>query len=196
VATLESQPPPRKGAAAGYYPDPMGSGRARWWDGASWTMTVGPPVPAGTAAGRKVPPPTKVCRHCGAKNETFEANCPSCGRSYTQNTGLIVAAIASAVVACLLFVGGCALLIAAAVDEVGDELDETAITREEFDSIAIGTSRAAVEARLGRPFERSDNRAGSCLHYNEEGESVLGVSTFRFCFDAAGLRSKRAIAGD
>jgi hypothetical protein len=196
MAELEAQPPPRKGAKAGYYPDPLGSGRARYWDGASWTPTVGPRVAADAAPSRPVPPPAKVCKHCGTKAETFAGECPNCGKSYTQNTGLIIAAIATAVVATLLFLGGCALFIASVADEVEDELDSTAITQEQFDSVTIGSSRESVEAALGGPFERNENRNGVCLFYNEKSESILGIGSYRFCFDADGLSTKRAISGD
>jgi hypothetical protein len=38
--------------AAGWYPDPAGSGDARWWDGATWTQHVQPVgAPAGPTWG-------------------------------------------------------------------------------------------------------------------------------------------------
>ncbi|MGX5695710.1 DUF2510 domain-containing protein [Agromyces soli] len=36
--------------AAGWYPDPAGSGGQRWWDGIGWTQHVTPPEPAPVAA--------------------------------------------------------------------------------------------------------------------------------------------------
>ena len=39
--------------AAGWYPDPAGSGGQRWWDGSSWSEQVQPaPQPAAAAPGR------------------------------------------------------------------------------------------------------------------------------------------------
>ena len=67
------QPPPRKGATAGYYPDPLGSGRGRYWDGHTWTDAM-----VGGARSRPTPQVepcpasrrTSVCRHCGAAEPT------------------------------------------------------------------------------------------------------------------------------
>jgi hypothetical protein len=191
VTALEDLKPPRRGAKAGYYPDPLGSGRARWWDGAAWTPTVGPPVPADSPPGRPVPPPSKVCKHCGATSETFEPNCPSCGKSYTQNTGLIVAAIATSIAVLLLLAGGCALLVANVADEIGDEFDETAITRAQYDAVAIGTPIGDAKAALGDYFSRDQFRGGECLYYNEE-EDLLDAGTYRLCFEGGVLVSKRA----
>jgi hypothetical protein len=47
-------PAPAVQPAAGWYPDPSGSGRQRWWNGQAWTEDYSPavqPAPAGPAAG-------------------------------------------------------------------------------------------------------------------------------------------------
>lgn len=194
---LGELPPPRRGAKAGYYPDPLGSGRARWWDGANWTHMLGPLVAPDTAKGKAVPPPTKVCRHCGAQSETFERTCPNCGRSYGGiSTGALVGIIAASLVAGGLVLGGCAALIAAGLNEVEEEQEEHEITRQQFDAIQPGSTRASVEAALGEPLETEtfDEPGGrvTCLYYPERGEDVFAQLSeqFELCFVAGRLDSK------
>jgi hypothetical protein len=43
---------------AGWYPDPAGSGNARWWDGATWTEHLQPTPPPAPAWGAQ-PGPTQ-----------------------------------------------------------------------------------------------------------------------------------------
>ena len=185
MSSLEGLPPPRRGAGAGYYPDPLRTGRARWWNGNAWALRMGPRVSPEAPADRAVPPPKKVCKRCGAEAETFAAECPSCGRSYTQSTGLIVGLIAAALVL-LLLVGGCAALIVAGIDEIEDLEPSNAITQEEFDSVRLGGSRAAIQGRLGRPdeVERFRTKRGqvTCILYNDADESVFQSDAFRICF--------------
>lgn len=194
MTSLEGLPPPRRGAKAGYYPDPLRTGRARWWDGRAWTLRMGPRVNVDAPMGEAVPPPTRVCRRCGAEAVTFASECPNCGRSYTQNTGLIVGLVAAAVVL-LLLMGGCGLLIAAIVDEVEEIEPSNAITQREFDSVALGENRATVVARLGEPDEvkRFVSRLGpsACLYYNESGEGLIQDDRFTLCFAGGELYSKR-----
>jgi hypothetical protein len=49
----------RSGPAAGWYPDPAGSGRTRWWDGSRWTENFTEPavVPAQAAVSPSAMPP-------------------------------------------------------------------------------------------------------------------------------------------
>ncbi|MGH2956102.1 MAG: DUF2510 domain-containing protein [Solirubrobacterales bacterium] len=194
MVELNELPAPRRGAKASYYPDPLGSGRARWWDGAKWTHMLGPLVAPDAVKGKPVPPPTKVCRHCGAQSETFESSCPSCGRAYSLNRGAIIAIVAVAVGATVLFLGGCAALIVVGVNEVEEERDEHEITREQYESIQPGATRASVEARLGEPFERdrfNQPAGGICLYYPEDGEDLFS-DYFEFCFVGGRLDSKHA----
>lgn len=193
---LTELPPPRKGAKAGYYPDPLGSGRSRWWDGANWTHMLGPLVAADAAKGKPIPPPTKVCKHCGAQAETFEGTCPSCGRSYSgMSTGAIVAIVAAAVLGGGLLLGGCAALIVAGVNELEEEQEEHEITRAQFNSIQSGATRASVEAELGEPFETDEFARGKgepiCTYYPEEGDDLFDEK-FEFCFVGGRLDSKFA----
>lgn len=193
--SLEQQLPPRKGAKAGFYPDPLSTGRARWWDGSAWTPRMGPKVGPDAPKGKPVPPPTKVCRHCGAQSETMSSSCPNCGKGYERNTGLIIGIVASVVVV-LLFFGGCAILFAALIEEA-DEIDPSnSISRAEFDAVPLGSTRAQVVARLGRPYETKSviGAAGpvTCTDYNEEGEGLFQDERFRLCFRDGILFTKRA----
>ena len=67
MSSLEGLPPPRSDAEAGFYPDPLRTGRARWWDGKQWTLRMGPRVTADAPMEKVVPPPKRVCRRCGMR---------------------------------------------------------------------------------------------------------------------------------
>lgn len=192
MSSLAEQPPPRKGAKPGFYPDPLGSRRARWWDGASWTPRIGLVVPAGAPQGKAVPPPTKRCRHCGVESETFDQDCPNCGRSYGTSRSVIVAAVIAACLAGILLLGGCAVLVGVALNEAKDEIDESAITRAQYESIQLGVSERSVRARLGDPLsEESFNRPRlDCLYYARDDGGILDSWDFEFCFRGDVLYSK------
>jgi uncharacterized protein DUF2510 len=196
MSVLSEQPPPRRGAKAGYYPDPLRSGRARFWDGSNWTLTMGPQIAADAPKGKVVPPPTKLCRHCGAQAETFEGNCPNCGRAYGQSSGPIIAAIAAACVLLILLLGGCAVLIGAVLEEA--DLDDEAISRREFESVRIGTTEAAVRARFGRPLETTEietgRRRATCLYYDDADQEFDEDDYFELCFADGKLYAKRAFS--
>jgi hypothetical protein len=183
MSALSEQPPPRKGAKAGYYPDPLGSDRSRYWDGVSWTPTLGPAVEGDAAPNKPVPPPTKKCRHCGVESETFEGNCPNCGRSYARVSGPVLAGIAAACVLLILLIGGCAVLFSAVVDEIDEEGE---ITERQFESVAIGDSQAQVEDRFGDPEDRAEFEDSQgryvCWLYHDEDEPFDEDASFEFCF--------------
>jgi hypothetical protein len=194
VSVLSEQPPPRKGARPGYYPDPLGSGRARWWDGSAWTLRVGAQVPPGAAAGKPVPPPKRLCGRCGVQSETFGDTCLNCGRPYGANRALIAVAIVGACIAVIALLGGCAALIAVGIEAAEDELDENAITRQQFQEIEPGASEASVRARLGEPS--SEEELGrprvNCIYDSQEGEGLSGLDDFQLCF-AGGVLSSKSI---
>jgi Protein of unknown function (DUF2510) len=191
MSLLTEQPPPRKGAKAGYYPDPLGSGRSRYWDGSNWTPTLGPMVPEGTARGKSVPPPTKVCPHCRARAETFESTCPSCGRAYGMSRGAIAGIIGATVAVLVLFVGGCAAFVL-----VVDDLEvEGEISRAEYDSIEVGDTESAVRGQLGSPTNTSEvQEAGGtfkCIYYDDEDADFDEDDYFELCFRGGILLSKQ-----
>jgi len=180
VTDLTELPAPRKGARAGYYPDPLGGRHARWWDGHAWTLTVGPLVPPDAPRNRALKPPTKICPRCATQAETFAGNCPNCGRSYTQASPWRIAAIAIGAV--VLTLGGCGACAVAGVKLAEDELEEQSITRAEFASVASGTTRSEVEARFGDPIDTYRERGGTCINYYREGQGFLDFDFFEFCF--------------
>lgn len=194
MTEISQLPAPRRGAKPGYYPDPLGTGRARWWDGSGWTMRVGAVVPPDAPAGKPVAPPTKQCRHCGAQSETFEGSCPNCGRTYGTRPGVIAAIVAASCLAVILLLGGCVALIGLAVEEAGDEIDKRSITRTEFNSIEPGQSEASVRAELGKPTREKEfgQPPTRCTYYPQREDGLLGLDEYRFCFQNGGLVRKAA----
>jgi hypothetical protein len=193
MSALSEQPPPRRGAKAGYYPDPLGGRRARWWDGQSWTLQVGPLTPPDAPKGKTVAPATKVCRHCGAKADTFEGTCPNCGKPYGQSNGWVIAAIVAACLTFLLFLGGCAAVFGLLISSVHRS---HSISRSDFDSVARGSTISSVEARFGTPLDskhEQDQFHGRvlCLTYNKEGGGTFNFDTYDFCFANGQLYRKR-----
>jgi Protein of unknown function (DUF2510) len=172
MSDLSRLPAPRRGAKEGYYPDPLGTGRARWWDGSKWTMRVGPPEPPGAAKGKPIPAPERK----------------------PTSPWAVAAAIAAACLAILLTLGGCAALVVVGLNEAEDEIDETAITKEQYDLIDLGTPESVVRARLGDPLsEESFNRPPvECIYYAQKDEGVFGIDDFQFCFRNGVLDSKSA----
>ena len=191
MTELSELPAPRKGARAGYYPDPLGGRHARWWDGNSWTLTVGPIVGADAPRNRALAPPTKVCPRCATQAETFAGNCPNCGRSYTQSSPLKLAAII--VASCLLVLGGCGGCLVLGASVLDDELEERSITYAQFASVGPGATRLEVEDRFGDPVDTYRARGGAtCLDYYKADQSFLGFDYFQFCFVNGVLVRKHA----
>jgi len=194
MTLLSEQPPPRRGAKAGYYPDPLGSGRARYWDGANWTHQLGPLVEQGAAKGKAVPPPTKVCRQCGAQSETFESTCPNCGKSYARTSGAVIAAIVAACLALILLIGGCAGLIVAITGELSEKYE---ISEAQFNSVQLNSTRDQVESRLGEPIDRTHEKDPPhgevlCITYAEQDGGLFSLfDPYEFCFDEGRLYEKR-----
>jgi hypothetical protein len=95
-------------------------------------------------------------------------------------------------------IAGCAVLIATGVDEVKTELRAHAITRQQFQSVEEGQSRAAVVEQLGVDPIGDDSldddvppgqRSRSCIYYSREGTTL---DFFEFCFNRGNLVSKRS----
>lgn len=102
----------------------------------------------------------------------------------------------------VLFFVGCAVLVGGAVNEVDKavkkETSKSAITQQQFDSIAAGEAKQSVISKLGEPYtttESGDPATGfavNCIVYNKKGGAIL--SGYTLCFDANGnLDSKDGI---
>jgi Protein of unknown function (DUF2510) len=174
VTELSELPPPRKGARAGYYPDPLGGRYARWWDGQAWTLTVGPLTPQEAPRNKALAPPKKTCPHCGVESETFEGNCPNCGRSYSRTSPWTIAAVIAGAV--VLTVGGCGGCIAL----IASESDEHSISSREFAQVTPGTSQAAIESDFGEPLAEEESVDETCLYY--QADDFFSDREYAFCF--------------
>lgn len=182
MVELAELKPPRRGARAGYYPDPLGGRHARWWDGNNWTLTVGPLVPADAPRSRALAPPTKVCPSCATQAETFAGICPNCGRSYTRTSPWKIAAIAAG--AFLLTVGGCGGCVAL----VAQDAEEYSISSDEYADLGQGTPQQAVESRLGEPYAEEQTAGETCLYY--EDDSFFSDREYGLCFRGGILMRK------
>ncbi len=185
---LSELPHPKRGAEAGYYPDPLGSGRARWWDGNAWTSTVGPKVEADAPLDKPLPAPTKVCPRCAVQTQTFAPRCPNCGRIYSRPSAWQIVGIAAAIL--VLGIGGCGACVAIGINAAEDELDDTAISQRQFDSVERGATRDEIEARFGDPYLTDSDDGLECLTYPERGEGLFELAYFDFCFREGRLVSK------
>lgn len=158
-------------APPGWYADIQRPGWERYWDGQSWSDERRPAAPP-------APQPAHQPR--------------------AKKGGSTVLKVALGVVlGIVLLVGGCTALLAIGLNQE----EEHGITRAQFDSIALGTSRGAIVARYGEPedaqtFESNIPNIGSssssCIYYPEKGKKVLEGATFQLCFDNDLLRSKNA----
>jgi hypothetical protein len=114
-------------------------------------------------------------------------------------------ALAAALVAFTIGVGGCIAVSAIVANRVADEVKERrerhAITRSQYDTIELGMTRGEVIARLGKePQGASDLVVESvfgddpvgpdCITYLEEGDLLFPA--FRFCFDEDGVVTSKA----
>jgi hypothetical protein len=61
-------PPPPSSPPPGWYPDPDGGPKQRWWDGRAWTSHE-----------QTVSPQAAYCRACGSQLDPRAVICPRCG---------------------------------------------------------------------------------------------------------------------
>ena len=96
-------------------------------------------------------------------------------------------------------IAGCAMLVSTGVHEVKRQLDQHAITAQQFRSVREGSSRGALVEELGvDPIANTslDNEGvpsyqqyKSCVYYSRKG-ATLGF--FEFCFKKDKLVAKRS----
>jgi hypothetical protein len=196
LALYEQQAPPAPDAEPGYYRDPLGGARARWWSGETWTSYTGPKVGEAQPWDEALPFPERVCKGCGTKAKTWATQCAKCGRSYSRASGPQLVLIVA--LALVLGLGGCAGLVALGLQLGEEELSKHEITQAEFDGVALGTSREEVESRLGDPFETADEDGLECLtYYDADSGSLIDAGFFDLCFgDAGRLERKDSYGAD
>ena len=190
MTDLSTLPAPKEGASAGYYPDPLRGGRARWWDGTQWTLSVGPQVEPDADMSEPLPPPTKVCRRCAAQSQTFAPSCPHCGRNYTLSSPWKIALIS--IGALLLTVGGCGACAVVGLKIGEEELEKHSITRSEYARAKLGTPQSTIESRFGDPVSRERVDGRPCIYYDEQDVSLFEGQFFEFCFEDRRLVTKHS----
>lgn len=103
----------------------------------------------------------------------------------------------------LLALGGCALLIGGAAEEVQKESDKHAITPAQYKSVKIGDTKKQTIKKLGEPMSEDSTEAEvpkeledfgggkvECIQYNRKGELA---SLYQFCFTDGRLDIKSSI---
>jgi hypothetical protein len=188
------------GTGADWYPDPMGRADQRYWDGTRWTEHISrggqqfsdpldrPSEPRPST----VPPSTVPVRGVA----TVAA--PTKRKKWPWILGAVVLAMVLGFAGCVALVGGAAVKVA---DQLDQEQKAHAITKEQFDSVQLGTSRAQVVDQLAKQPEDSQEFVtkgvlnesdvnSSCIYYNRAGGSF--GARFQFCFDNDALTAKNA----
>jgi hypothetical protein len=165
--------------------DPSGRHEYRYWDGVRWTDNVSDQGrtsvdPSMEPAARPVAPPSTVAKPKRKK--------------WPWVLGAIVLVFG-------LGVAGCLAAVNNAVDELNREQAAHAITKAQFDTLALGISRAEVISQLGREPEDvqefvhqgvlSEAQVNdACIYYNREGGSF--GDRFQLCFTDDKLDAKNA----
>jgi len=182
--------------SAGWFADPTGRYEHRYWDGARWTDQVSHRgEPSVDPAGTEPSPPRD--RPSGSTWDPPPAP--------TSRRAAWPWALAAALLAFTIGVGGCIAVSAIVASRVGDELtqrrDRHAITMSAYDDIEVGMTRREVIALLGKePQSTSElvvdgvaERPGTeCISYLEEGDILF--PSFQFCFDGDGILTSKASA--
>jgi hypothetical protein len=143
----------------------------------------------------------RVCPHCHAQTDASGVSCPRCGQRYAvrKKWPWVVVAIALA-----MFVGfvGCITVVGPTIHldtgPLSAQQAAHAISRDQFDAVRIGASRAEVIAQLGKQpqnaqaFEykglHSDRLAKRCIYYNRT--DSFADDAYQFCFTNGALASK------
>jgi hypothetical protein len=146
----------------------------------------------------------RVCPHCHAQSDTSGASCPRCGETYAvrKKWPWVVVAIALA-----MFVGlvGCIAIVGPTIHVNSDPLSAQqaahAISREQFDAVRIGASRARVISQLGKAPQNAreleykgvlqDRIAKRCIYYNRT--DGFADDAYQFCFTNGALASKAPV---
>lgn len=149
--------------------------------------------------------PVKVCPNCGAQAQTVDMKCPNCGKKYKKKSP-VLKILLGVVILLVLIVAGCTALVGGAVNEAVNSYNEeqaaSAISRETFDAIQIGATRAEVDTAVAPAVPQNTQEftqegvldeaqiSSSCIYFNLEGGEFGDI--LQFCFDGDRLSSKNS----
>lgn len=190
---------------AGWNPDPYGRHEQRYFDGAQWTEHVSDAGVQGTDDPQAAPPSTVVPQRApdvatSAAYRPVQQQTPAIVEHHRSRWPWVLLGIFGFMV---IGFAGCAVISAVvltkAADEISEQQERHAISQSQFESVAVGTSRASVLATLGKdPTTTSSFQSevagdvdikSDCIYYWESGETF--GNWYQLCFDAAGnLASK------
>jgi Protein of unknown function (DUF2510) len=180
---------------AGWHPDPTGRNELRYWDGATWTEY------ASTAGQQRTDPvagPPGATATATATTPTYTPTAPGPMPPVRAHKvwPWVVGGIALVMVVPLVVILAVASLgnnVNDKFDKAGEQLSATAtspgaddsITKEQFDAVTIGTSRADVITQLGKqPYSDMSD----CIYYHRSDGGASDRSQFCFTNDALSIK--------
>jgi hypothetical protein len=212
-----------EGRQAGWYRDPEGGTGQRYWDGDRWTDRERDAAPASSASSADSQPMTRVSIQKARRRKRWRwvlagvallvvlgvggyAVLSGGGSSTSGNHAAVPSTKgkrAGTTSTSRTTVPTNPPTTRAPVTTLPLSVEQSAhaISRAQFDSVALGTGEVAVVKLLGKPPQnpqvyvanhllKQSEVKSTCLYYNKIGAS-FGPG-FQFCFTSTGLQSKKA----